>query len=155
MWLTRFLTGFCVIFGLLLLIIPGIYLAIRLALAEPVAVCERVSGSTAMTRSLQLTKGRFWNMLLLVLAFVAVIVAALACVILPVVFVPALDHWLVDAITALVCDIIAAFGILCMLCAYVAFSTDQNLAEPSTAPNDAPATSVDNPGVTEGPPSVS
>src|SRR5882762_6868417 len=38
MWWTRFLTGLALLVGLLLLIIPGVYLFVRLSLVEPVAV---------------------------------------------------------------------------------------------------------------------
>jgi len=130
MWWTRFLTGLMLVLGLLLLIIPGLYLLVRLALVEPVAVCERVSGSTAMRRSFELTRGRFWQVFLLGLAFGAVIIAAMACVVLPPLFIPALDHWLVDAGTSLVADVVAAFGTLCLLCAYVSFSNHHPLPPP-------------------------
>ena len=61
MWWTRFLTALTLVFGFLLLIFPGIYLLVRLALVEPIAVCERVSGSAAMRRSFELTRGHFWQ----------------------------------------------------------------------------------------------
>jgi hypothetical protein len=155
MWWTRFLTGLALILGLLLLVIPGIYLLVRLALVEPVVVCERVSGSSAMRRSFELTKGRFWQVFLLGLVFGAVMVAPLACVILPAILIPALDHWLVDATTSLFAELVGAFGTLCFLCAYVAFSANQDVAEPCAAPNGGPGTRLGNSGVNEGPPSVS
>jgi hypothetical protein len=155
MWWTRFLTGLALILGLLLLIIPGIYLLVRLALVEPVAVCERVSGPTAMRRSFELTKGRFWQVLLLGLAFGAMMIAALACVIVPIILIPALDHWLVDAATSLFADFVGAFGTLCVLCAYISFSAIQNAAKSDAAPNGGPATPLGNSGVTEELPSVS
>src|SRR5439155_4315972 len=68
MWWTRFLSALALIVGLLLLVIPGIYLLVRLALVEPIVVCERVSGSTAMRRSFDLTRGRFWQVFRLGLA---------------------------------------------------------------------------------------
>lgn len=155
MWWTRFLTALALILGLLLLVIPGIYLLVRLALVEPIAVCERVSGSAAMRRSFELTKGRFWQVFLLGLVFGGVMIAALACVVLPIIFIPALDHWLVDATTSLIADLVGAFGTLCVLSAYVAFSANQNPAEPGAAPNGRPATQLGNSGVTGVPPSVS
>lgn len=154
MWWTRFLTGLALVLGFLLLIIPGFYLLVRLALVEPIAVCERVSGSEAMRRSFELTKGRFGQVFLLGLAFGAVIITALACVIVPTILIPALDHWLVDATTSLIADVVGAFGTLCILCAYVSFSTTHPMAEHEAAPKGGPATQLRNSGVAEGPPSV-
>jgi Membrane domain of glycerophosphoryl diester phosphodiesterase len=132
MWWTRFLTGLVIILGLLLLVIPGIYLSVRLALVESVAVCERVSGSAAMRRSFELTKGRFWDILLLGLVFGAIMCAAVICVILPIIFIPALDHWLVDAASSLFVDFVAAFGTLCVFYTYISLSSGQNI------PNESP-----------------
>ncbi len=155
MWWTRVLTGLSIVLGLILLIIPGLYLLVRLALVEPVVVCERVSGSTAMRRSFELTRGRFWQVVLLVLASGAIIIVPMACVILPIVFIPVLDHWIVDAATSLLADVIAAFGTLCLLCAYVSFAKEQGLAEQGAAPNGGTAAPVGDSGATEGALSVS
>jgi len=124
MWWTRCLTGLALLLGLLLLIIPGLYLFVRLALIEPVAVCERVSGSTAMRRSFELTKGRFWQLVLLGLVFGVILVILIACIVIPAIFIPALDHWLVDAATSLVADFIGAYGTLCLYSAYVTLSAN-------------------------------
>ncbi len=164
MFWTRFLAALALVLGLVLLIIPGIYLLVRLALVEPVAVCERISGSTAMRRSFELTKGRFWQVFLLWLAFGAVMIAALACVILPAIFIPALDHWLVDATTSLLTDLVAAFGTLCWFCAYAYLASERNLAGSGSredcppaslitgqaGPTWGPATQLGNSGATEG-----
>jgi uncharacterized membrane protein YesL len=128
MWWTRCLTGLAILLGLLLLIIPGLYLFVRLTLIEPVVVCERVSGSTAMRRSFELTKGRFWQLVLLGLVFGSILVAAIAAVVIPALFIPALDHWLVDAATSLVADFIATYGTLCLLSAYGKFSASLDMS---------------------------
>jgi hypothetical protein len=142
MWWTRFLTGISIVFGLLVLIVPGIYLMVRLALVEPVAVCERVSGTTAMRRSFELTRGRFWQVFLLGLIFGGVFFAAMACIILPTVFIPALDHWLIDATAFLLTDFVAAYGTLCLLCAYISFIKVQNTTEIDSPPEKAPPPSI-------------
>ncbi|MBK8475311.1 MAG: glycerophosphoryl diester phosphodiesterase membrane domain-containing protein [Opitutaceae bacterium] len=129
MWWTRFLTGLAIIFGLLLLIIPGVYLFVRLALVEPVAVCERVSGPDALRRSFELTEGRFWQVFCLGLVLGGVMIAAVVCVVLPSILIPAADHWLIDAATSLLADLVGAYGTLCVLCAYLSFSEVQGLAE--------------------------
>ena len=58
-WLS-FLTAVCVIPGLLLCILPGVYLWIAWTVAAPVLLLEDVRGWKAMKRSRQLVKGRFW-----------------------------------------------------------------------------------------------
>lgn len=130
MWWTRVLVRLSQVVGFLLLIIPGIYLLVRLALAEPVAVCERTAGVTAMRRSFELTEGRFWQVFLLGLVFGAVFVAAVVCASLPAIFIPALDHWLIAAAVSLMGDLVAAFGTLCFFCAYAYLSNERGLAEP-------------------------
>jgi hypothetical protein len=49
--------------GFVMLIIPGIYLLVRLSLVESMAVTERVPANGAFERSMELTKGRFWSIL--------------------------------------------------------------------------------------------
>lgn len=41
LFLVRFVTGLAVLIGLVLLVVPGIYVAVRIAMAEPVAVEEQ------------------------------------------------------------------------------------------------------------------
>ena len=97
MWWTRFLSALVLFLGFLLLVVPGIYLLVRLSLVEPVIVQERISGSAAMRRSFQLTEGRFWLVFKLGLVVLGIIVLAFVVFVLPTAFVPALDHWLIDA----------------------------------------------------------
>lgn len=51
------LVGLCVIVGFVFCIIPGIYVSIVLALAVPVAIQEKLSGTEALRRSSSLTEG--------------------------------------------------------------------------------------------------
>jgi hypothetical protein len=131
MWWTRLIVGLALMGGLLLLIIPGLYLIVRLALVEPVIVCERVYGPTAMRRSFDLTKGRFWQVFRLGLVLLGVLLTTAVLGVVPTVLIPALDHWLVDAAVQLVGDIIGAFCTLCLLSAYVKFSTEEKLSSPA------------------------
>jgi hypothetical protein len=50
-----------------LLFTPGIYLGCRLALAVSVAIVEKESAVSSMERSMELTKGYFWQIFLLLL----------------------------------------------------------------------------------------
>ena len=68
-WLS-FLTAVCVIAGLLLCLIPGIYLWVAWSVAAPVLLLEDVRGWKAMKRSRQLVKGRFWPTMAVVVLMV-------------------------------------------------------------------------------------
>jgi hypothetical protein len=64
------MSGLATIVGAIFLIIPGIYLACRLAVSVPVAIVEQDSPVASMERSMALTKGYAWQVfLLLVLVF--------------------------------------------------------------------------------------
>jgi membrane-anchored glycerophosphoryl diester phosphodiesterase (GDPDase) len=62
LWIT-ILSSVLTIIGFILLIIPGIIIAIRLALAPPVFVVEDVRGTKAIGRSWRLTAGHTWRVL--------------------------------------------------------------------------------------------
>jgi hypothetical protein len=57
------LAGFVAILAAIPLILPGIYLAVRLAFAGQAAAIERAGARNALRTSMLLTKGRFWNLL--------------------------------------------------------------------------------------------
>jgi hypothetical protein len=128
MWWTRTLSAFAIVLGFLLLIIPGVYLLVRLSLVEPVAVQERISGAAAMRRSFALTDGRFWLVFRLGLFLTGILCLVIVVLALPTVFVTALDHWLVDAATQLICDVVAAFGTIVLVTAYSHFNNEQTTA---------------------------
>jgi hypothetical protein len=127
LWWTRFLSGILLIFGFLLLIIPGVYLLTRLCFVESVAVIERTSGIQAIQRSFELTKDRLWQTFRFGLVIGSIIFFLCVAVVLPAVFIEALDHWLIDAATQLVCDIFIAFATVAMLCGYEAYCTEPDL----------------------------
>jgi hypothetical protein len=60
LWIT-ILTSVLTLIAFILLIIPGIFVAIRLTLAPPVLVVEDVRGTKALSRSWRLTSGHFWR----------------------------------------------------------------------------------------------
>jgi hypothetical protein len=71
------MSGLLIMFGLVLLVIPGILIAVWTAVATPVAAIEGVRNSDALKRSRDLTRGRFWHVLgTSLLAWVIVIVIA-------------------------------------------------------------------------------
>ena len=71
------LAGVCTIIGFIALIVPGIYLSVRLAFVGQAAAIERTGARAALQMSMRLTKGRFWNVLgiLLLVSFGGVAVA--------------------------------------------------------------------------------
>lgn len=128
MWWTRFLSGIAVLVAFLLLIIPGFYLLTRLCFVESIAVVERISGARAMRRSFEITKNRFWKTFRLGVVLLFVLLVPGAVVILPTIFIPALDYWLIDAASLLAGDVISAFGTVALLCGYEAYSNEPGLA---------------------------
>lgn len=56
-----FLMGLCVTLGLMLLIIPGIIVAVWFSLYQQVVVLEGKGASASLSRSKQLVKGNFWR----------------------------------------------------------------------------------------------
>jgi hypothetical protein len=127
MWWTRVLSGFVLVVGFLLLIIPAVYLLVRLSLVEPVAVQERISGVAAMRRSFALTNGHFWLVFRLGLAFLGVFLLPIALV-LAMAIIPGLDHWLIDAASQFVADVVAAFGTVALVTTYSHFNNEQTTA---------------------------
>jgi len=61
------MSGLATLVGFIFLIIPGIYLACRLAVSVPVAIVEKESPAASMERSMELTKDYAWQMFLLLL----------------------------------------------------------------------------------------
>ena len=74
-WVTV-LTMFAVVGGLLLCIVPGVWLYVMLALGPPALLLEELRGPAALRRSWELVKGRFWSVALALLVGVAVTGAA-------------------------------------------------------------------------------
>lgn len=67
-----FVMGVAIAFGLFLLIVPGIYLALRWAVAAPTLVVERPGIFKAMERSALLTQNHRWAILGLVVLYAIV-----------------------------------------------------------------------------------
>ncbi len=57
------LTGFAVLGGYILLILPGIWFAVASSMAISAFLEEGVTGTTAIARSMELVKGRWWKTL--------------------------------------------------------------------------------------------
>ena len=61
------MSGILMMFGLVLLVIPGVLAAVWFAVATPVAAIEGRRNSDALGRSRDLARGHFWHVLLTVL----------------------------------------------------------------------------------------
>lgn len=124
MWWTRLLSGVVILFCFLLLIIPGVYVATRLCFVETIVVAERDYGIRAMSRSFEITKNRFWRTFGFCFLLIVIVVRSSGLAVLPTVLIPAFDHWMIDAASQLVCDVIMAFGTVALFCAYEAFTNE-------------------------------
>jgi hypothetical protein len=62
-WGISILTGLGVILGLVLLIVPGVFLALAWSAAVPVRVMEKIDATEAISRSFALTKNHRWAIL--------------------------------------------------------------------------------------------
>ncbi|HWB21529.1 MAG TPA: hypothetical protein VG652_01430 [Gaiellaceae bacterium] len=67
LWLS-FLSFLLICVGLVLCVIPGVYLAVGFAVAIPVLLGEEVRGSRALGRSRELVKGSWWRVLGVIIA---------------------------------------------------------------------------------------
>lgn len=118
MWWTSFLVNLAITLGVLLLIVPGIYLSIRLCLANAIVVAEQKSGINAFRRSFELTENNSWYILRLFVVLILLILLTLAAATIPPLLFPTLDTWVYAAFTQLTCDFVAAFMTLCFFCGY-------------------------------------
>jgi hypothetical protein len=132
MWWTRFLSGFVLLLGILLLVVPGLYWFVRLSLVEQVVVCEHISGPQAIKRSFELTEGHFWTLVRLGLALLAIFIVPIALTLLTS-LVPALDHWLIDASSNLFSDVAVAFGTIAFVTTYSHLVTEETSPPPLPA----------------------
>jgi hypothetical protein len=71
------LTGLATLAGLILFIIPGLYVFARLIVGQAVLVCERRSVGDSLRRAWQLTGGHVWRILGLGLLFVVAAIGAI------------------------------------------------------------------------------
>lgn len=130
MWWTGFLSGLVLIF-FLLLVVPFFIIFPRLLLTESVVVAEHESGTSAIRRSYDLSRGCYWPLFrLIIVVSLIVFLAATALVSIPD-LIPGLDHWLVDAVFYVLSDIAAAYEAVVLYCAYQACLLRQNMTGPA------------------------
>jgi fumarate reductase subunit D len=59
-WGVSILTGLGMVIGLILLVVPGIFLALAWSAAVPIRVMEKIDATDAISRSFRLTKNHRW-----------------------------------------------------------------------------------------------
>jgi hypothetical protein len=102
----RLVSGLLVLVGLIALVIPGIVLAVRLAMIDAVVVRERSTPIAAVRRTLQLSRGRSWriaaslSLASLPFAAFALVAGALQGLL------PSLDAWLPSALLGCPADVL-------------------------------------------------
>src|SRR5262245_32583937 len=114
-FVTRLTVSISIVLGMVLFIVPGLYIAVRTAVAEPAALIEHRGGMSAPGRSFELTQGRFWRTLGLLCIVYGFLVAVGFVFQIPQVF---FDHWLLSAALAVVIDMLAAWAIVILVTAY-------------------------------------
>jgi len=139
---TRLLGGLVVILGLLLFIIPGLYLAVRIVLADAVSVVERKGATTALPRSMDLTYGKFFRYLMLCFVTYVPFVALATLHQMPLILFPQIDHWVVAAALTLTLDLAAPWIVLIFLAAYISEPSGQGLILPAEVRTDVDVASA-------------
>ncbi|WP_038166575.1 hypothetical protein [Verrucomicrobium sp. BvORR106] len=142
LWWSRFLSMLLIVLGLVALILPGIYLLVRLSQVETLAVCESISGPAAMRRSFELTKGQFWPLFGLGMLFLLVVVLYFGVLLVPALLFPEYENWLVDAGIALVSDVVFAYATVAGYTTYNWLVAKQSSRLNQTSPPQWPPTAV-------------
>ncbi len=126
LWLARFVLGICLIFSLLALILPGIWVLVRLSFVDQVAIGERLTGTGAIKRSWELTRGRFWPLLGYLLVGILPVVALGILSGIPMEIDFRLDSWWFSAITSCVIDFGVLFFLIFMFVVYRHYLDGEN-----------------------------
>ena len=137
---TRIVIGIAVVLGLLLLVLPGLYLAVRTALAEVSSVLEQNAGTKAMRRSIDLTSGKFFRYVLLIFTTYPPLFIFAALLDWPRVLFPHLDHWLVAAALRMLIYLAEPWIILIFVAAFISEVEEEKLT--GVLERDSPAVDV-------------
>ena len=118
LWITRFIVTICVVLSFIALILPGIYVTVRLMCSFTVVITEDNWATDAIRRSFELTKGRFWILLgygTLILSVIVVFAITLA---IPFVMIPELDNWMVVGVLDCLVGIAEIYAIVMFFTIY-------------------------------------
>jgi len=119
---TSITTNLIILGGTVLFIIPGVILALRFALVDPVVVLEGTTGSQARQRSTQLTQGRRWRIagttVLSVLVTILLMGIASVAIYIPSGFMGLEESFIIHVIATVLTNIIAILPYLVIFCFY-------------------------------------
>jgi hypothetical protein len=76
------LSGLGIVLGMILLIIPGVYLMVRWSAAVPALIAEEVNITESLGRSAQAVEGRFWHVLAALLVIWTICILGVAVAVL-------------------------------------------------------------------------
>jgi hypothetical protein len=124
------LAGIAIVIGLILLIVPGLFLLTIWSLIVPAIVLEGKAAMESFGRSRELVRGNGWNVFgLIVLTILIVIAIGIVIAIL--------TFWLPDSIQAFVQNVISntlAYPLVALAWTLMYFALERPEAEPSVAP---------------------
>ncbi|MEZ5324456.1 MAG: YciC family protein [Verrucomicrobiales bacterium] len=110
LWVANFLTGICIVVSFIALIVPGLIVIVRLALAPTVVMTEGCSGTDAISRSWELTKGKYWPLAGYSLLLVLLIFGVAVGLGIPMAFVPELGNWFVAGMIDCIVGIVELYS---------------------------------------------
>lgn len=110
-----------VLFGFVLLIIPGIILLLAFEVVYPIAVLEGGSPTEILRRSYNLTKGHRWNILgaTFVMSMMIAIASAPAAIAATFLMLSSTDFWPIQALAAIISDILTQAATVLSLVIYL------------------------------------
>jgi hypothetical protein len=139
----RFFAGLLILFGLILLVVPGIVLMVRYAFIDAVVVLEGAGGDSARRRSAELTCGFRWQIFLAGLLFCVAFVLLVFAIRVPYEqFFPALNTMATDVAADCVLHMVyAVVQIVIFLYYWQATRPEGVEPEPGFTPVEAPGQS--------------
>ena len=126
---SRLIVGIAIVISAFLFLLPALYLAARVSLSDSAAIIERRSGTGAMGRSMELTRGRFLIFFGLCAITIAPMPVAGFLVFLPLDYFPQYDHWLLSTALACLIDLLEPWMTLVFVAAYVQCRAEERRAE--------------------------
>jgi hypothetical protein len=130
---TRLVGGLVLLLAAVFFLLPAIYLGVRYSLSDPAAVVERRAGMGALSRSMDLTRGRFLAFLGVWIVTLGPLLTISGILFVPLAFFPELDHWLISAALSCVMDLLGSWMTLVFVAGYVQCRFAERHAE---APDD-------------------
>ncbi len=124
LWFARFILGFCLIGAFIALVLPLIWVAVRLSLIDQVVIREKLTGTDAIRRTWDLTRGKFWPILGYVILGTIPIMGMGFMVGIPLGF-EELDTWWVSAIGSCIIGLAEVFLIIFLFVIFQHYVEDE------------------------------